>query len=295
MYMILAGNDRGNKWSYFSQQKNEAQDILTKSEKALAVTTILTNPNTILPALLRINNNGQVYDASDIRLVHRDNVLIYDLNTKGYIGIGNVNSFTLKTGKTDEAFGENTLLYTPRPTDSIIESNEIINNSIVINGTPIWSLGSSTGNSAEIINSNQYTNGDTVWNVKVQGRTVGTLRIHANIQIDNVRLEDSVGLESIWLGGSTNSSRGWMIYDKNAVPLGSSSPREGGIEQSIDTDTNTSRKNIFHAATAFAEGDKVGKATQHGASPFLITLGDPLIGRQNNNTTIAGTNYDGGQ
>lgn len=224
MYMILAGSDRGNRWNYFSQQSNEAQNILTKSDKALAVTTLLTNPNNILPALLRINNNGQIYDASDIRLTKRDNVLTYDLNTKGYIALGSASSLTLRAGTADESFGENTLLYTARQTDSVIETNEIINNTIVINGSPVWSINSSTGNSAEIVNSNQYTNGDTVWNVKIQGKIVGTLRIHATINTSNIHLEDSIGLESIWLGGSTNSSRGWMIYDKNAVPLGSSSP-----------------------------------------------------------------------
>lgn len=86
-----------------------------------------------------------------------------------------------------------------------------------------------------------------------------------------------------------------MIYDRDSAPLSAQTARAGGVEESRDTDTNTNWRNTFQAATAFAEGDLVGKATQHGASPFLITLGDPMISRQTNNPTVSGTNYDAGQ
>lgn len=86
-----------------------------------------------------------------------------------------------------------------------------------------------------------------------------------------------------------------MIYDKKASPLSAQTSWAGAMEDSRDPDTNTSWKNTFQAATAFSEGDNVGDATKHGASPFLITLGDPMIARQTANSAISGTYFDAGQ
>lgn len=118
------------------------------------------------------------------------------------------------------------------------------------------------------------------------------MRLRTQITKEKMYLQDTAGVQETWLGGSTNSPRGWMIFDRNGSPLSSQSSWAGGIEESKDSDTNTSRKNTFHAASAFAEGDAVGKATKPGASPFLINMGDPLIARQSGNSTVEGTEYD---
>ena len=57
MYLVLGGNDWANRWNYFSQQKNTAEKILTTSEKTLAVTTMLINPDKVLPAQGRVGKN----------------------------------------------------------------------------------------------------------------------------------------------------------------------------------------------------------------------------------------------
>lgn len=62
MYLLLVGSDWGNRWSYFTEQSNEALNVLTSSDKTLAVTTMLTDPDNILSAVLRISANGQIYD-----------------------------------------------------------------------------------------------------------------------------------------------------------------------------------------------------------------------------------------
>lgn|GEM_PF-1295296 len=82
MYMLLAGSDRGNRWSYFTEQSNEADIVLSSSDKALAVTTLLTHPDRILAAALRISQNGQIYDGSDVSLNTKDGNLIYDLGNR---------------------------------------------------------------------------------------------------------------------------------------------------------------------------------------------------------------------
>lgn len=145
------------------------------------------------------------------------------------------------------------------------------------------------------MSSNYDNNRDLIWDVKLQGNHIGTLRLRTQITKEKMRLQDTAGAQETWLGGSTNSPRGWMIYDRGGSPLSSQSSWVGGIEESSDSDTNTAWKNTFQAATAFSQGDSVGKATKHGASPFLITMGDPLIGRQSGNTAAAGTEYDAGQ
>lgn len=170
------------------------------------------------------------------------------------------------------------------------------NNAIIVNGSPIWSFANNASNAAEVVMSTNYDNNrDLIWDVLVQGNRVGTLRVHANIQANNMHLQDSAGAQQTWLGGSTNSPQGWMIYDRNGSPLSADSTWAGGIEDSRDADTNTSWRNTFQTATAFSEGDSVGAASQHGASPFLISLGDPLISRQSSNKNVEGTNYDAGQ
>ncbi len=79
LYMILAGNDWGNRWNYFTQQSNEAQGVLTSSDKVLSVTTMLTHPDHILSAAVRISQNGQLYDGSNIHMIVKNDELSYDL------------------------------------------------------------------------------------------------------------------------------------------------------------------------------------------------------------------------
>lgn len=188
------------------------------------------------------------------------------------------------------------LVYTPDQTDSVITGNEVKDNSILINGSVVRSLDNSAIHAAHIVTNNQYHNGDDVWDVLVKDTHIGTIRLHGAVSIDSMHLQNNAGVQETWIGGSTNSALGRMIYDKDASPLSAQTSRgDGGVEESSDTDTNTSRINTFHAATAFAEGDSVGKATQHGASPFLITMGDPLLSRQTPNKNIDGTTFDAGQ
>jgi len=177
----------------------------------------------------------------------------------------------------------------------VIVSNAIQGNAIVVNGTPVWAI-NGINNAAEVVMSTNYDNNrDLIRDVILQGDRVGTLRLHANIQANGLFLSDNAGAEEVWLGGSTNSPKGWMIYDRSSAPLSSQTSWVGGVEDSRDADTNTNRKNTFHAATAFSEGDPVGAATQHGASPFLISMGDPLISRQSGNDIVDSTEYDAGQ
>lgn len=96
MYAILGGNDRANKRQYFTEQSELAEKTLSSSNKLLAVSTLLINPEHIRPALLRINTNGQLYDASDITLDIIDGKLRYSLNEYGSVLIGNSNEFSLQ-------------------------------------------------------------------------------------------------------------------------------------------------------------------------------------------------------
>lgn len=82
MYMLLAGSDWANRWNYFTEQSNEAENVLTSSDKLLAVTTMLTHPDHILPAVLRISANGQIYDGSSVRMNVVNNELRYDLGNR---------------------------------------------------------------------------------------------------------------------------------------------------------------------------------------------------------------------
>lgn len=98
MYLLLGGSDRGNRWNYFGQQGNQAEDVLTSSDKTLAVTTMLTHPDRVLSSFIRLNSNAQVYDATDIPLIIKNNELAYDLAEKGYISFGSSRSFSLVQG-----------------------------------------------------------------------------------------------------------------------------------------------------------------------------------------------------
>lgn len=293
MYLVLGGNDRANKRSYFSEQKNLAEKVLTSSEKTLAVTTMLTNPDKILPSLGRISKSGQIYDAASAQLGIKNGKLTVSIEDIASVDLGAANSFNLVQGDTNKTPDNHMIVYTPEQTDSEIEKNEVNNKSIMINGESVWSL-NNDANSAQIVYDSEE-NGRTVWQILFHDTLVGKLRLRSDIAAGNIVAEDAASIQETRMQGSTNSEKGWMLSADDALPLSAQTDWAGGIEDSRDPDTQTAWKNTFHALTAFAQGDKVGQATLHGASPFMITLGDPLIGRQTAGKAVSGTNYESGQ
>lgn len=96
MYLVLGGRDWANKRTYFSAQKNTAEKILSSSDKTLAVTTMLTNPDKILPSIGRISKGGQIYDAAEANLSIQNGSLTISLKDTASVNLGSANTFNLK-------------------------------------------------------------------------------------------------------------------------------------------------------------------------------------------------------
>jgi len=114
--------------------------------------------------------------------------------------------------------GVNTIVYTPDGTDSVITSNEVQGNTIVVNGQKIRSLDGTAA--AQITASSTYTQGqllrDVIWN----GKHVGTIHFAASVAQGNIVLTNSDdSIQQGWMAGSTNAPQGFFFYQKTGTPL----------------------------------------------------------------------------
>lgn len=125
--------------------------------------------------------------------------MIYDLTDNGYISLGSINNFSLTQASSNQQPSNNRLLYTPGPTDSVITSNEVRNDGILVNGEIVRSLDGSN-NSAQVIATSEYDNNrDLIREVSYQGKRIGTIRLHAQINNNAFQLQDNAGHEPTWL------------------------------------------------------------------------------------------------
>jgi len=113
---------------------------------------------------------------------------------------------------------QNTILYSPEQTDSIISGNQISNKQVVINNQVAIDFNAGTMSTSTTIEANGETiNGLSLYDVMRNGTKVGTIAIYkktATITDADVNVDDSVTYDKtpVFTDGSTNGAMGIGIF-----------------------------------------------------------------------------------
>lgn len=302
MYLNLFGTDRWNQRWYFSENNKIINDITTKSNKLLATTTEIVDPNKIKQIEYIINANGQIQSITNKQstLTIENKEIIVLMPSIAKIHFGATNNFQIQKLADAGALSSfkkntNTILYIPEPTDSIISGNQATKTRITINWVDVIDLSKWTINPRLTITAdNEIIEDMNTYTVTIQGKKIGKLIIRTinNNIIDkiNTDLQDPVtyGKTTIFSEGSTNTQ--WIgIYVNNST---FNKQWYQSIEDSSDGMLGIGFTNNFKNVANFANGKSVGEATVPYGSQFLINFWDPLLERRDKNTTIPDTDFD---
>ncbi|MCK9466717.1 MAG: FG-GAP-like repeat-containing protein [Candidatus Absconditabacterales bacterium] len=300
MYLNLFGNDRGNQRGFMSDNNKYIQKLINNSEKLITTTTQLTNPENIKMFSVIMSKKIEFTSLDDKAInFELDNKLNFTINDIGEINIdiANLNLQEIAVSEenletviealaTNKYLNKNALIYIPEKTDSIIESNKIKNNTILVNNENIFDL----NNKQQNINLNIVLNNDKIagyqsWEVKLNNKKIGTFLFVINkindltVQLRSNNLE--YDYTTIWIDGSTNKEGVGFFQNNSKLPTSSLGYKS--IQDSDDPTLGIGFTSDFKNITNFGAGQSVGEATVNFSSEFLINIGDPLLKRVNKN------------
>lgn len=300
MYLNLFGTDRGNQRWYFSENKKIVNTITSQSNKLLATTTELVDPNKIKQIAYIVHPNGQIRSIKNknFTLTVINKTFTVQLPEIADISLWLTKDFTLQKLADSWALNEinknkNLLIYIPEPTDSIITENTTTQEKIVINGNTVFDKekGEIDPN-ITIVAENEMRENMTVYTISFNGKNIGKLILRNNNSIDDpaVHIKDPITYNktTVFSEGSTNS-QGIGIYLQS-----SAFTKQGyeSIEDSSDAMLGIGFTSKFKNIANFANGKMVGEATLPYGSHFLVNFWDPLLERREKNPEIPNTNFD---
>jgi len=300
MYLNLFWTDWGNQRWYFSENEKTVNKITEQSNKLLATTTQLVDPNKIKQIEYIISQNGQIRSINEtpVPLTIENKQLMIRIPNVSDINLGASDTFTIQSIEdtwsiSESEKDENTIIYIPEETDSIITSNEATRTKIRINDVDIIDIDKGIIDSSITIETDGENIEDmSTYTMKLNGKKIATLLIWKQdiITINNVDINDPIlyGKTNAFSEGSTNN-QGIGIY------LQSSAFTKKGyasIEDSADALLGIGFTSEFKNVTNFANGKIVGEATIPYGSNFLINFWDPLLERTENNPEIPDTDFD---
>lgn len=68
MYLNLFGTDRGNQWGYLSDKKAFGEDIISKSDKTLAITTQAIDLKKVKKTAILLGSKGKLINSDNLEL-----------------------------------------------------------------------------------------------------------------------------------------------------------------------------------------------------------------------------------
>ena len=301
MYLNLFGNDRWNQWWYMSENEKYSEQLIKNSEKLITVTTQLINLenikqfSTIITNLLQIQNLA----GNDIYLTLNDSGFSFEINSIWSI-FASTNSFTIEKAEISEDAieqyvtsrmnrqnkGKNILFYIPEKEDSIIESNDVRNGAIYINGTKVFDVHNYTFDQNLTIHleddsiawyqvRNIYFANTLIWKILIAVDNPAWISIslkssNANYWISETRVEWST--KDYWL---------WF-YDIMSQ-LSTKTFGYKSIQDSYDVNLWIGFTNNFKNITNFWWWMPVWEATLPFWSELMINIWDPLLKRIDDN------------
>lgn len=302
MYLNLFGTDRGNQRWYFSENNKTINTITNQSNKLLATTTQLIDPNKIKQIEYIISPQGQIQSISnkEATLTIENNEFLVMMPEIAKIHLGKTDTFTIQQITDTWAASEfkkdkNTVLYIPEPTDSVITGNETTKSKIIINGIDAIDLVKWTIDSrVAIVADNEMIADMNTYTITINQKTIGKIMIWSDdivtAHTENIDIQDpnTYGQTSIFSEGSTNT-QGIGIYINTSV---FSKQGYQSIEDSADALLGIWFTSDFKNVANFANGKSVGEATLPYGSQFLINFWDPLLERREKNPNIPDTDFD---
>lgn len=310
MYLNLFGNDWWNQWWYMSDNKKYSESLINNSDKLITVTTQLLGLENIkyypivIDSWLQINNF--MWSEINFKL---STWFIFDIDEIWTISV-NSNWFTLVWASISEDMlgqyivtmmnwtykNKNVLFYIPEQTDSIIESNEIMDKAIYINWHRVFDIRLRTFDKNLTISlQREKIAGYQVWKVFYDSNFVWRIlfavdnRDIISMNLDSKSADYLVG--STWINWSSDEYWMWF-YEKD-----SSLPTKTLWYKSIQDSYNSMLwiwfTSDFKNITNFGWWMPVWEATLPFGSEFLINIWDPLLKRINNNDSAKIYDSDG--
>lgn len=297
MYLNLFGTDRGNQRGYFSEYTKTINTITSKSDKLLATTTQLVDPNKIKQIAYIIDEQGQVQsiDNTPYELDIQNGKIVIRMPETANIYLGKSNTFSIvSTQHTGDIAtiekNKNLLIYIPEPLDSIITGNEANKTRITVNNKAIIDL--IEGNIDENIRIKAETNDQiqNTYTITRKDKKIWTLYVWVQETPPDIDIIDptTYGKTAIFAEWSTNTKATWIYI------IASTFSKQGyaSIEDSTEITQGIWFTSNFKNIANFANGQYVGKATLPYGSAFLINFGDPLLQRIDKNPNIPETKFD---
>ncbi|HRX63772.1 MAG TPA: hypothetical protein P5060_01570 [Candidatus Absconditabacterales bacterium] len=312
MYLNLFGSDWANQWGFMSDNNKYAEDLINKSDKLIGVTSQLVDTKNIkrFPIILDKYLNISNMDKLSIEMKLSGNIILeidsigdilinIDNNKIQEVDINNENKEdiikTLISNKYDD---ENILVYIPEETDSIIETNEVKNNTIEINNQNVFDMNDKT--SSEDINIKYldekiagYAAWGLYWKSKLAGKILVAVQDTSVVDLDAISNNAQYKKEDVWIGGSTNN-KGIGFYQIDSQMPDDTMGYES-IQDSIDPTLGIGFRGNFKNITNFGAGQSVGESTLPFSSEFLINIGDPLLKRIDKNETSKRIDSEGNE
>lgn len=314
MYLNLFWTDRGNQRWYFSENKNFIQTIMSWSEKLLATTTLLTDPNKLKKIELILDESWQIQnnENNETKLSYKNQKLSINIKDIWDISRNNQNFNIIQIENNEESLEndlslslmnnkwKNTFYYIPEETNEDIIENEVIQNNILINSKDIFDTFGKIDEKTDIILSDEKILSLNVWEVYYQDVFVWKLliQIWENIIIDQDKINAQINISSIshktnlvFAQWSTNWKKWiWIFTDDYNFP--ENSKWYESIEDSIDPTLNIGFRWDFKNISLFWWWENVWESTKDFSSEFLINFWDPLIKRIDKNKEIDLTDFD---
>ena len=291
MYLSLFWTDWWNLWGYFSENKNVATLLQSTSNKNLAITTYLIDPEKVYKTLYVINQNGKILcptnQECNVSLSLSWWYIYYDFPNIGKIEIWKYSDFKLVLNSAE--LNTNFIQYKPIPTDSQILSNEIDFNGyqILVNKKVVVDF-----KKGVVTQWMKFSYSSWYFDVYWKNKLIGKLKIYRNdsyiVSKDNITLSSSQYWYTKWRWEwSTNWSLAILIYD-------TTQKLSDVIDWQDPSDVNT--YNVwfkgFSNIVDWAWGLTVWQATKFNANEFLINFWDAFLKRVDKNDIIKNTNFD---
>lgn len=291
MYLNLYGYPWGNNSDTLQYLKNS---------KTLAVTTFwqwgaVFEPGEALAAM--IHPNGAVKDLlgnmiSEIT-VDWGTVLLHLWHQWGVgtITYGTHPEFDMLQAGEEYTWKPHKMVYTPNAPDSISAKSSFADGKIVYNDTVVVDMVRGYMDPHVHI---RWSGSENDWRVTYENKQIGSLWIYrdATIPLEKTMLHPNYKYDTVPFGGSSSSAQAVGVYLKSTLAEWSSNTLFESIEASFDPRKNIWFRHNFKPITNFAQGMRMGPATQQFWWPFLINFGDPFLERVQESRPVKFTDYD---
>lgn len=297
MYLNLFGSDWWNIWT--TQQQFSVPQLMSSSNKLLAVTTQITDPSRLKKFAFTLSQKAQIRNFSEYNatLSVSSWMLLATFDSLGYIPLASekdlkvfssqnvLESLTMLSDKNIPAF---VLSNTQNAQFQVTEHSLSFENQLLFDFKKnIWNSGFSLSLSSTM---NQWY---SVWDMFYDDERIGSLYFIQSVEADVSKLVlynmVSYSKDLVFAEGSTNAWYAIWIVD-----LQWSFEKEWylSIEDSSRYDQWIWFRSDFKNITLFGDWKTVWEATIPFWSQFLINFWDPLLSRISKNVEISSVQHD---